>query len=354
MESLRGMISFVQTARAGSFTAAAQALGISAVAVSRNVARLEAQLGLRLFARSTRSLSLTAEGQALLARCEAPLEELDQAFKHSREQAGSTKGVVRVTSVSPFARHYLVPVLPQFQAQHPGVCVDLQLSDHVADLVAERFDVGIRVGPLRDAAFVARPLGPLALVLCAAPSYLARAGHPTALDDLARHAGLALKLHDAPAPTPWWLQTPAGLKDVMPSGALICNDFVVLTEACCAGLGLAQLPLVAALPALRAGRLQVLLPQASPAGLQLYVHYPNRHLPARVRVFVDFVWRTLAHHPDLHITPDAFAGQAALPQAVQPRATRKQPPAPPPRSAANVPTAVPATPAAARPSRPRR
>jgi DNA-binding transcriptional LysR family regulator len=323
MESLRGMVSFVQTAREGSFVRAALALGISAVAVSRNVGRLEAQLGVRLFARTTRALSLTEEGAALLAQCEAPLEQLGSAFARSREAAGAPSGRVRVTAVSPFARTYLMPHLGEFHRRYPLVELDIELSEQVTDLVADRFDVGIRVGPLRDASFVARPLGPLQLVLCASPAYLKAAPALASVNDLSQHPGLALMLTGSSKALPWWLTNIKGSKGFveMPVvGPLRCNDFLALTEACCAGLGLAQLPLVAALPALRAGRLKVVLPTAAPQGLQLFMHYPDRQLPARVRVFVEFVAALMQRHPDLDISPTQFVDGAAKPHA--PSATK--------------------------------
>jgi DNA-binding transcriptional LysR family regulator len=328
MESLRGMVSFVQTARTGSFVRAAQALGVSAVAVSRNVARLEAQLGVRLFARTTRALSLTDEGSALLAQCEAPLEQLDTAFRRSRDAADAPSGRVRVTVVSPFARSYLMPRLAAFHARYPLVELDLELSEQVTDLVAEQFDVGIRVGRLRDASFVARPLGPMMLVLCAAPAYLARAGLPQGLADLAQHVGLALKLKGAAQALPWWLQGPQGYVEHAVQGPLRCNDFMALAEACCAGLGLAQLPLVVALPALRAGRLKVVLPEATPQGLQLFMHYPDRQLPARVRVFVEFVAAFMQEHPDLDLQPAQFAAAVPRPRAPAAKAAATAKPAP--------------------------
>jgi DNA-binding transcriptional LysR family regulator len=320
MESLRGMVSFVQTARLGSFVRAAQALGVSSVAVSRNVSRLESQLNVRLFARTTRQLQLTAEGSALLAQCEAPLEQLDTAFKRSREAADAPSGRVRVTAVSPFVRTYLMPQLREFCSRFPLVELDIELSEQVTDLVAEQFDVGIRVGPLRDASFIARPLGPLSLVLCASPGYLADNGQPQSVAQLAGHTGLALKMGSGSKAAPWWLQGPQGFIEVPVSGPLRCNDFLALNAACISGLGLAQLPLVVALPALRAGQLKVVLPQAAPRGLQLFIHYPDRQLPARVRVFVDFVLAMMKHHPDLDVDPAQFDASAPKPRA--PTATK--------------------------------
>lgn len=307
MESLKGMVSFVQTARSGSFARAADVLGISSVAVSRNVARLEAQLEVRLFARTTRQLSLTAEGEALLAQCEAPLATLDAAFRNARGGAEVPSGTVRVTAVSPYVRTYLAPNLGAFQARYPQVVLDIECSERVDDLVAGRFDVGIRVGPLLDAGFVARPIGPMVLTLCASPALLMRRSLPTDPAELARHHGLGLKPAGDPQPTPWVLQGENGLYQLPVSGPLICNDFAALAAACAAGMGVAQLPLVVALPMLRTGTLQVLHPALSPRDMRLFLHYPDRQLPARVRVFVDFVLETARNHPDLALDAGHFA-----------------------------------------------
>ncbi len=336
MESLRGMVSFVQTARLGSFVKAAKVLGVSSVAVSRNVARLEAQLKVRLFARTTRHLSLTAEGAALLARCEAPLEELDAAFRGSRDAAGEPEGVVRVTAVSPFVRAYLAPSLSAFHAQYPKVELDIECSEHASDLVAGRFDVGIRVGPMQDAAFIARPLGPLQLVLCASPGFLARGPLPEAAE-LARLHGLGFKRSGDHQAAPWRLQNGAG-HDVLPlGGPLRCNDFLSLTAACAAGLGVAQVPMAMALPFLRDGTLNIVWPERAPQGLHLFLHYPDRQLPARVRVFVDFVIQANQAHPDLAMTPMQF-DKASATRGPGPQAFTSLP-TPPPATKPRRPTA---------------
>jgi DNA-binding transcriptional LysR family regulator len=311
MESLRGMVSFVQTARSGSFARAAEVLGISAVAVSRNVARLEGQLAVRLFARTTRQLSLTAEGEALLEQCEAPLATLDAAFRNARAGADAPSGTVRVTAVSPYIRAYLAHGLGDFHARHPQVVLDIECSERVDDLVAGRFDVGIRVGPLLDAGFVARPLGPLALALCASPALTSRRGFPLDPAELARRHGLGLRPTGDAQPTPWVLQGESGPYLLPVGGPLICNDFATLAEACAAGMGVAQLPLVVALPMLRTRALQVLHPQRSPRDLHLFLHYPDRQLPARVRAFVDFVLETARNHPDLSLEAGHFAAVGA-------------------------------------------
>ncbi len=314
MESLRGMVNFVQVARMGSFAKAAEQLGVSAVAVSKNVSRLEQQLGVRLFARSTRHLSLTPEGSALLERCEQPLAQLADAFAGTRKAADEAEGLVRITSVTPFVRSYLAPHLAAFHRRHPRVVLQLECSEHVSNLIAERNDIGIRIGSLESADFVARPLGPLALPLCVAPSFLQRAQTLGPPEAVALTHGLALQLPGSLETVPWRLQGRAGLRTVPVAGPLRCNDMAALAAACVAGLGVAQLPLVSVLPELKSGQLQVLWPEQAPRGLQLFVHYPSRQLPARVRVVVEFLLDCARAHPDLALEPQLFAARPATPE----------------------------------------
>jgi DNA-binding transcriptional LysR family regulator len=321
MESLRGILNFVRTAELGSFAKAGRALGISAVAVSQNISRLEQQLGVRLLARSTRQLNLTAEGEAFLAQCRQPLSELELACRQTSDDAASPAGRVRVTAVSPVAYLYLVPALPQFFARYPGIDLDLELSEDANPLIGRRFDVGIRVGALQDEAFVARPLGPLRLLMCASPTYLAQHGVPASLDALAQHRLLVAHFTDRPQPTPFMVQARAnaepGSGPMLPrmlvttgslAGHLVCSDYRSLLAACEAGLGIAQIPQPMALDAFKAGRLKLLLADHTLQGLQLFIHYPSRRqLPARVRAFVDFAVELLGGHPDLSIDPAQWA-----------------------------------------------
>ena len=308
MQTLRGILNFTRTAELGSFAKAAKDLGISAVAVSQNISRLEAALGVRLLARSTRALQLTPEGQAFLEQCRQPLAQLDAACKEVASDARSASGKLRATVVSPVAYLYLIPLLPKFQQRYPGIALELELSEDSSPLIAKRFDVGIRVGALNDAAFVARPLGPLRLLLCASPAYLAQAGTPQSLDDLARHRALLMQITGREQPTPFIVQTRGGeagagarsMQFLQLQGHFICNDFRSLAQACSDGLGIAQLPQPLALPLLKSGQLKVLLPDSVAENIQLFIHYPSRkQLPARVRVFVDFVIEHFAGHPDL-------------------------------------------------------
>ena len=293
MQSLRGILNFTRTAELGSFAAAARELGISPVAVSQNISRLELGLGVRLLARSTRALQITPEGQAFLDQCKGPLAELEAACKDATSDVKHVSGKLRVTIISPLAFLYFVPLLPKFFARYPDIQLELELSEDSTSLIAKRFDVGIRVGVLNDAAFVARPLGPLRLLLCASPAYLAQHGTPAALNDLASHALLQLQITGREQTTPLFVQTrrdgARSMQMLQLPGRFICNDFRALLQACQDGIGIAQLPQPMVLPALRQGHLKTLLPEHVPEGWQLFIHYPSRkQLPARVRAFVDF------------------------------------------------------------------
>ena len=315
VQSLRGILNFTRTAELGSFTAAARELGISAVAVSQNISRLELALGVRLLARSTRALQLTPEGQAFLEQCKGPLALLDAACKDVASDAQHASGKLRATIVSPVAFLYLIPLLPKFSERHPDIQLELELSEDSVQLIPKRFDVGIRVGAMNDAAYVARPLGPLRLPLCASPKYIKAHGLPRSLDDLAKHRLLMLQITGREQTTPFILQTRGdgarSMQMLAPPAHFICNDFRALRDACIDGLGIAQLPQPLALPALNKGQLRTLLPEHLFEGLQLFIHYPSRkQLPMRVRVFVDFCIEHFGGHTDLTADLSGFAAKA--------------------------------------------
>lgn len=304
MQTLRGILNFTRTAELGSFAAAARELDISPVAVSQNISRLEKGLGVRLFARTTRALVLTAEGKAFLEQCKAPLAQLDAACKDISNDAVHARGKLRVTVVSPVAYLYLMPLLSKFFERYPDIQLELEMSDESVPLISKRFDVGIRGGVLNDAAFVARPLGPLRWVMCASTAYLAKHGSPVGLNDLANHDMVQLQITGREQAMPLMLQTridgARSMQMLQLPGRFVCNDFRGVLQACIDGIGIAQLPLSVALQELRQGNLKVVLPEHSPESWQLFIHYPSRkQLPARVRAFVDFCIEHIGGHADL-------------------------------------------------------
>lgn len=267
---------------------------------------------MRLLARSTRALQITPEGQAFLEQCKGPLAQLDAACKDASSDVRHASGKLRVTIVSTVAFLYFVPLLPKFFTRYPDIQLELELSEDSTSLIAKRFDVGIRVGTLNDAAFVARPLGPMRLLLCAAPSYLHKRGAPASPSDLASHALLQLQITGREQPTPFFVQNredgARSMQMLQLPGKLICNDFRSLMQACVDGLGIAQLPQPMALPALRQGQLRTLLQNHMLDGWQLFVHYPSRkQLPARVRAIVDFCIEHFGGHEDLSADVGPFS-----------------------------------------------
>jgi DNA-binding transcriptional LysR family regulator len=300
MKSLKGIESFIEVAAAGSFSAAAKQLGVSAVAVSKNVATLERQLGVRLFQRTTRKLNLTAEGQTFYAQCLGPLRELEAAQAVVQQSGKALSGMVRMTSATPFGTGFILPMLPKFQALHPNVQILLHLDDNINDLIANNYDIGIRVGLLRDSSLVARPISPLPFVVCASASYLTKQGIPSQLEDLTHHNCLRLSRAGSHEPMPWFLKGCDAKLDRQITGNLLINDFASLMTVAVQGKGLVCVPLPLAMPLFRTGALQPVLTDLIESKIQVYLYYPNRqNLPARTRSLIDFILAQLKQEQDL-------------------------------------------------------
>src|SRR5687767_4913992 len=184
MKQLQGLLAFVEAATTGSLTAAAERLEVTPAAVSKSLARLEAQLGVRLLNRSTRRLSLTAEGAGFLAKARLALRALDDAVDEVSQAARVPAGRVRISVGIAFGRRWVLPLLPVLTRQHPALSIELDLDNRPVDLVAEGFDIGIRGAVLEDSSLVARRVCRLPVVLVASPAYLKQAGVPVSVDEL--------------------------------------------------------------------------------------------------------------------------------------------------------------------------
>lgn len=304
MNSLKGIASFVAVATTGSFAAAARQTGVSAVAVSKNVATLERQLAVRLFQRTTRQLQLTPEGHSYLSQCLAPLRALEAAQVAVQKSSKALSGLVRVTSVVPFGISFVLPLLARFHAEHPQIEVQLHLDDAVSDMVAAGYHLGVRVGRAQDSSVVARPIAALPFVVCASPAYLRAHGEPLSLADLAEHDCLGWNRVGQAKPMPWPLQgmTPAIASTL--KGRLQVNDFAALMAAAVLDQGLICAPLPLAMPLFRSGQLRPVLPATVRSDLMVYLHYPNRkNLPARTRALMEFLLDHLKREPDLQTDP---------------------------------------------------
>ncbi len=283
MDSFSGLESFVRAADLLSFAEAGRALGISAAAVGKNVARLEQQLGLRLFHRTTRQVRLTQEGTLFHERCRRILDELHDARAAMQAAAQAPRGRLRV-SLPTIGYRFLLPVLPEFQARYPEVELDLDFNDHLVDVVEAGLDVVIRSGELADSRLVARRLGPFRFILAASPAYLAERGLPLTPADLAGHTSLRYRFLNSGKLEEWTLP---GLP-AMPI-ALACNNMEAMLGAAVSGLGLAYMPDFLARDALARGELQQVLAQQLTHSGQFSALWPSsRQLSPKVRAFVDF------------------------------------------------------------------
>jgi DNA-binding transcriptional LysR family regulator len=320
VKSIRGVVGFVRAVEAGSFAGAAKKLGVTPVAVSKNVQRLERQLGVRLLQRSTRKLSLTQEGRAYYERCCGPLRELENAQSVITERGKSPTGALKVTCLSPFGRVYVLPLIPDFSRRYPGIELELHLDDAVTDMIAGGFDVGIRAGEARDGTMVMREVAPLYFVVCGAPSYLAERGIPLSVTDLSRHNCLRLRGRDSQS-MPWRLG-PGHLSEAPPiTGNFLANDIPALVTAAVHGQGLVFAPLPFVLPLFRTGALRPVLPESVSQPARIFIHYVSRkHLAARVKAFVNFMLEHLRGHPDLISDP-----QTLLAPFVNPRGSEGTP-----------------------------
>ena len=281
---------FVQAARGGSLSEAARRLRLTPAAASRGLASLEAELGIRLAHRSTRSFALTTDGEAFLGHAESIVETAQAARESLVGRDAPVEGVLRVGAPIPLAQRVLVPLLPALLARHPKLHVDLQVSDAYVDVVQSGFDVVLRIGALADSDLVARKLAPDPRILCASPSYLALRGRPTRVADLVHHDCLMRS-----GSSGWSFESDGRERTVQASGRLSSNSHLPLRRACVEGLGIAIFALWDAQEDLDAGRLEQLSLDAEPvSNVNLWAVYPSRtFVPAKVRVFVDAVREAL-------------------------------------------------------------
>jgi DNA-binding transcriptional LysR family regulator len=271
-----------------SLTAAARHLGRSLQAVSRSLAALERDLGVELVRRTTRRSNPTDAGLAFYRRLSAALDEIDAAKVETSNRRAEATGVLRIAGSTGFSPLYVVPALPEFLAAHPGVEVELELSDRFVDLVGEGYDLAIRVGQLPDSTLKARLLANSRRVVFAAPSYLAAHGRPRRPEDLTRHQCI---VRTATSDGNAWPFTVNGrAKTVKVAGRFRTSGAVAANAAAALGLGIATGPLWQARSLLDRGDVELLLARFEPPSVPIHAVWPaTKLLPARTRLFVDFL-----------------------------------------------------------------
>lgn len=288
MDRFSAMEVFSQVVESGSFSGAADKLGISATAASRLVAELEGHLQTRLLNRTTRKVSLTETGRSFYERCVQVLGDLREAEEEASRAAVVPRGTIRLATSVAFAPH-IAPVIADFLARHAQVRFDVSLSDRMVDLVEEGFDLAIRIGTTGSDALVARKVGETRIVPCASPDYLAAHPAPTRPEDLVAHNCFTYE-YVKPSGV-WRFRDPEGAERVVRvNGTVHSNSAGLHAELAARGVGVVFEPAFIVGPEIRAGRLVPLLQDFEPAPLPIYAVYPSRrHLSAKVRVFVDFL-----------------------------------------------------------------
>lgn len=283
MIDLANLAVLLEAVQAGSLAAAALRLRITPMLASRRLAELEAELGVRLMHRTTRSLPLTVEGEAFLPHASALLEEEAVARASVRPGSAGVTGMLRVTASVPFGRKVEAPLVPAFLQQHPGLQVDLLLGDGIVDIVAQGLDLAIRIAPLRENALVARRLADSPRCLYAAPAYLAEHGVPEAPADLARHRCLTLT-----GMSHWTFLSGGKALRQRISGPFTSSSVEALHQACLGGLGLTMLSAWDVRDDLAVGHmLPVVLGAWEPEALAIWAVYPTARLvPPKVRLFI--------------------------------------------------------------------
>jgi len=297
MDRFKELTTFVEVAQRGSLSAAAREEGITPAMVGRRIDQLEGRLGVKLFKRSTRKVTLTPEGATFYDDCHRVLDDLRSAEDSLMVGAKSASGRLIVTAPTAFGRKHIAPHLPAFIAEHPNLSITLHLSERLVDLKNERFDLAIRIADLKSADLIAAKLARNHRVVCGSPSYFKRAGKPRALADLARHNCLVTSTEEGSADT-WTFQEKGKAIAMKVGGSLQCNDGEVLTRWAISGGGLAWRSAWEVSEEVKRGRLVTVLDEFAVPGNNVYAVYAERRLlPAKVKFFIEFLRKTFGDPP---------------------------------------------------------
>ncbi|AUT71227.1 LysR family transcriptional regulator [Paraburkholderia hospita] len=289
--SYAGIIAFMAVATEGSFIKAGERLGIGRSAVCRNVQRLETQLSTRLFFRTTRSTSLTREGERFFENCNRGVMHIAEAMNDMLDlRQGPPRGLLRISSTVGFGRNVVAPLLSRFSERYPDIAVDLLLDDRTADFAAEQIDVAFRDGCIEDSSIIAKRLIPMQKVLCASPAYVEKHGLPSTVEELEQHNCISLRFSTGGRIREWEFKVDGRLRKYLPTARLTFNDADLVLKAVLEARGIAQMPTYQISDHIARKRLVTALKRHMPEDGGHYICYLCRqHLPSRIRVFVDFM-----------------------------------------------------------------
>ena len=297
MATLQSLIAFAESAKRGNFAAAARELACTPSTLAKAVARLEAHLGVRLFHRTTRQVTLTDDGERLFAHCRRVLAELERLQEEASGTRLAPSGTLRIDMPVSLGRMVVLPLLARFMHAHPTVGIDARFTDLYVDLIKDGVDVAIRTGPLRDSSLIARRLGSQELLLFASPAYLERAGRPRSLPDLRKHTAVLFRAPSSGRERPWNFRLRRRNVNVLPASHVKVDQGDALVQAAVQGMGIGQVPHYMVSAELRSGALVELLPALRPAPMPISAVMPSsRLIPQRVRALLELI----------EATPEAF------------------------------------------------
>jgi DNA-binding transcriptional LysR family regulator len=297
MDRTGEMQAFVLAVDCGGFSAAARELALTPSALSKLVSRLEDRLGVRLLSRTTRRLQLTTEGETFYLRSKSILAALDEAEAEVIESSASPRGLLRVHCGTSFGSYQLAPALPRFLAKHPGVDLELSISDLPPEMMGEDFDLAVRKGNLEDSSLIARRICDVGRIICASPAYLEKHGTPRKPEDLLLHN--CLWITRLPALRRWPFITRDGVRTINVNGNVAANNAGTVLQLALAGVGVTRLTDLTVGAALRSGELvQILTDCQHVEPIPLYAIYPGgRHVAPKVRAMVDFLVEEFGRAP---------------------------------------------------------
>jgi DNA-binding transcriptional LysR family regulator len=288
MHGLQQYLAFAETAKHGSFAAAARELGGAPSTAAKAVARLERSLGVKLFHRTTRQVSLTPDGERLFERCQRVLAEVEDLHAEAAGTRALPAGTLRIDLPIVYGKRFVLPLLADLVRRHPALQLDVRLQDAYVDLVRDGIDLAVRLGPLKDSSLVARRIDRQGMALCASPKYLAQHGSPRRLEDLEAHAAIVFRMPTSGRNRPWMFRQRGASTELNPQSRVCLSDGEGIVEALKLGLGLCQIPDYFVADELARGQLVEVLPSCRPEPLPIFAVYPSgRLLPARVRAALE-------------------------------------------------------------------
>jgi LysR family transcriptional regulator, regulator for bpeEF and oprC len=288
MPGLQQFMAFAETAKHGGFAAAARGQGVTPSTLAKSVARLEEELGVKLFHRTTRQVTLTPDGERLFQRCQRVLSEVEDLQAEASGAHAAPTGILRVDSSIYYGKRFVLPILADMIHRHPAVRLDIRLTDQWTDLVRDGIDLAVRMGQLRDSTLVARRVDQQSLVLCASPVYLESRGTPQRIEDLGGHAAIAFRVPSTGRQRPWQFRQEGTDVELMPQASMVISDTESLVDALKLAVGLCQLPDHLVENELSSGVLVEVLPSFRPEPMPINLVFPSgRLVPARVRVALE-------------------------------------------------------------------